>query len=183
MWKPLFQTFTFLKRKTKIKRDSNKGVTLIELLITMAIIAMVTMITISIFLIASKSYHIAEQQVESYSSGRMAYLNLERQMKKSEKIFIKDNIIYIEDLENPHKYYNYYTLVGTQIKRHKVKKESLVRIPNGCTSQFAENIAAFELTKTQENKNTFRLKISSDKDGNKLELDSLIRVGVDVIKK
>lgn len=183
MWKYLFPKYTFLKIIYYKRQDHDKGVTLIELLIVIAIISLISMVVVSMFIFGIRSFKVAEQQIESYSNVRLTYLNLERQIRRSEKIFVKDDVVYIQDLESSAKYYNYYTLVGSQIKKCKVDKDNLVHIPYGYKSQFAENIVEFELIKIQESKNTFRLKIVTEKEGNKLDLNSLIRVGVDVINK
>ena len=183
MWKHLFLKSTFLKIKWSTVKDNDKGVTLIELLTAIAIIGLVSVVISSMFIFGIKSYNVAEQQIESYSSGRLAYLNLERQIKRSEIILIKDDIVYIQDLESPAKYYNYYILADSQIKKCKVDRDNLAHIPYGYKSQFAKNIADFELIKIKESKNIFRLKIVAEKEGSKLNLNSLIRVGVDVINK
>src|SRR5690554_298649 len=123
-WKTLFLKYTFPKIKCWKARNNEKGVTLIELIIVIALIGLIGSVVGSLFLTGIRSFNTADEQVESYSSGRLAYLNLERQIKRSEEIFIKDDKVYIQDLETP-EYYNYYIIAGTQIKKYKVNKNGL----------------------------------------------------------
>ncbi len=178
----MFLKCTFPKIKCWKARNNEKGVTLIELIIVIALIGLIGIVVGSMFFTGIRSFNTADEQVASYSSGRLAYLNLERQMKRSEEIFIKDDKVYIQDLETP-QYYNYYILVGSQIKKYKVNKGDLEHIESGYASQFAENIKEFELVKAEDSENIFKLRIIAEKEGKKLELNSHIRVGVEVTNK
>ncbi|HHT51119.1 MAG TPA: prepilin-type N-terminal cleavage/methylation domain-containing protein [Eubacteriaceae bacterium] len=160
---------------------SEGGVTLVELIIVLALIGIVLTVAGSMFVVGISSFNTADEQVESYSSGRMAFLNIERQIKRSEEIYIKDNVVYIQDIESP-LYYNYYTLEGSQIKKFKVDKDSLEHLPSGYKSQFAENILDFQLKKV-DSEDILQLRIEAVKEGKKIELSSHIRVGVGIINK
>lgn len=158
-----------------------RGITLVELLIVLALLGIILGVVGSMFITGIRSFNTADDQVESYSSGRMAFLNLERQIKRSEEILIKDGTVYIQDMDTLN-YYNYYTLNNhtKMIMKHKVDKANLNSIGEGSTSQFAANISDFELI---INDSMVYLKIITDKEGKKIELSSNIRVGVDITNK
>lgn len=165
----------------KFTRDQ-RGVTLVELLIVLALIGMIMGVVYSMFFSGLRSFHTADEQVESYSSGRMAFMNIERQIKSSEEIFYtsEDDTIFLQDLESPNDYYNYYTLVDKILRKNKITIENLQNgtiVPEN-TYPLAGNIKSFDISQLDDR--TFLLQLTSEVNGKELELNSRIRVGVPV---
>lgn len=159
-----------------------RGVTLVELLIVLALIGMVMSVVYSMFFSGLRSFHTADDQIESYSSGRMAFMNIERQIKSSEEIFFAsdDGTIFIQDLESPGGYYNYFTLVDKSLRKNKI---TIANLQNGTivpenTYPLAGNIKSFSISRLDDR--TFLLQLTSEVNGKELELKSRIRVGVPV---
>lgn len=176
----MFPIFTSLKVKAKKVIRNEMGIILIELLIVLALLGLIGGGVKAMFFTSIRSYDAANEQIDSYSSGRWTFMLIERQIKSSDKIYLKNNIVYIQDKETP-KYYNYYTLENKKIMKHKVYEENLRTIGSGSTSQLADNIKEFELNHIEEN--VFYIKIISQVKDKVLELSSRIRVGSNIIER
>lgn len=171
----------FPRTKTCQLNKEEKGFTLVELIIVIALIGIVASVVASMFFTGIRSYQTAEDQLESYYNARWVFMYIERQIKHSEEVYMKDNIIYLQDIETPG-YYNYYYLRGTGIiERHKVSSDTLYGIGRGETSQFASNIRKFQLTKAGDR--LLHLHITSKVNGKELDLESDIGIGIDITDK
>lgn len=177
----MFLKYIFPKAKTYRLRKAEKGFTLVEMLIVIALIGIIASIIASMFFTGIRSYQSSEDQLESYYSARWVFMYIERQIKSSEKVYTKGDTIYLQDMETP-EYYNYYYLRGTGImERHKVSSDTLNGIGRGETSQFAGNIRNFELTKRSDR--LLHLYITSEVNSKELNLESNIGIDVDIIDK
>lgn len=181
----MFQKFIFWIKNNQRSKDE-KGFTLIELIIGIALMGIIFPVVGSMFFTGIRSYRTSEDQLESYYNARWAFMYIERQIKGSQQIYIKNDtknnftIVYLQDMETP-QYYNYYFLnKNTRIlMRHKVNQE-LKSIGLGSTSQLAVNIENFELALNNDH-SLLRLHIISEVNGKELDLESNIRVGGKIV--
>lgn len=158
-----------------------KGVTLPELIIVIALMGIIVSVVFSMFFTGIRSYETIDAQVESYYDGRWTFMYIERQIKSSEEVYIKDNIVYLQDMDTP-EYYNYYYLRETGIlERHKVHVDTLDGIGRGETSQLANNIKSFELKKTGDT--LLQLRIVSEVKGKNIQLESYVGRGIPIKDK
>lgn len=178
-WKNLFHTYTYLNHCKRLK-EREEGFTLVELLVVIAIMGFIGMILCSMFIVSIDSYYTSEDQIDSYSNARWAFMIIERQIKSSEEIFIKNDVIYMQDIETS-KFYNYYTLENKRIVKNKVNKDTLRPITYGSKSQLADNINLLEISQITDK--LFFLKIRSNIEGKEILLKSHIRIGVKITNK
>lgn len=121
------------------------GFSLIELLTSLAVVLLVLSMLLSGIIFMNTVKDNAEiNQALGYNER---YLNLyfQKQILQSEVIYIKNNRVYLQDLESPNDYYNYYLYSNGLLRRYKVDKNNLSPILGG-SSQFADNFRSFSLT-------------------------------------
>ncbi|RBP46675.1 PilW family protein [Garciella nitratireducens] len=181
----MFLKFIFPIKNKKLKKGE-KGFTFIELIVVMALIGIIFPVVVSMFFIGIRSYKTSEDQLESHHNARWTFMYIERQIKSSEKIYIKNDIknnwtiLYLQDMETP-QYYNYYFLnkeTGILMK-YKVD-QNLKSIGLGSTSQLASNIKNFEFIADVDSY-LFYLHITSEVNGKEFDLKSNIRAGGEVV--
>lgn len=158
-----------------------KGFSVIEYVIVLGFCIIITSIIFQLFDLGSKSYQKSIDQIEVGTSIRYPYIFLEKQIKSSDEIIVKDGIVYLQDLESPDSYYNYYELKNNLIYRYKVNPTTLIPISLGGISQFAINIQSFSLVYNHDN--ILSLNIIAQKQGDSVDMKTDIRVGCPIIIK
>lgn len=127
------------------KLSESAGFSLIELLTSLLVVLLVLSMLLSGIIFMNTVENKAEiNQALGYNER---YLNLyfQKQILQSEVIYIRNNRVYLQDLESPNDYYNYYQYSNGLLRRYKVDKKNLNPILGG-SSQFAENFRSFSLT-------------------------------------
>ncbi|WP_041668993.1 prepilin-type N-terminal cleavage/methylation domain-containing protein [Acetobacterium woodii] len=124
----------------------NDGFSLIEILTSLMVISLVLGLLLSGLVFVNTVNKKARINQKLFYSERYLNLYFQKQVLSSEKIYFKNNRIYLQDLESPDRYYNYYQYSNGFLRRYKVYKNGLNPIGTGGNSQFADNIASFSLT-------------------------------------
>jgi len=88
----------------------------------------------------------AEINQKLFYTERYIELYFQKQILKSEKIYFKNSRVYLQDLESPDLYYNYYLYSNGYLRRYKVYKDGLNPIGKGQSSQFTDGIQYFSMT-------------------------------------
>lgn len=125
---------------------NTRGFSLIELITALMVISLVMLMLLSGLVFVNAVNQKAEIDQKVYYNERYLNLYFQKQVLESERIISKSNRIYLQDLENPDKYYNYYQYNNGFLRRYKVYKEGLNSIGSGGNSQFSENIQEFSLS-------------------------------------
>lgn len=125
---------------------NNKGFSLIELMTALMVISLVLVILLSGLSFVNVVKQKAEINQKYFYNERYLNLYFQKQILESERIILKSNRVYLQDLESPDKYYNYYQYSNGLLKRYKVYEKSFNSIGSGGTSQFADNIEFFSLS-------------------------------------
>jgi|LGVF01.2.fsa_nt_gb prepilin-type N-terminal cleavage/methylation domain-containing protein len=123
----------------------NRGYTLIEVLTTLTLIVLIFGLLLSGLIFANTIQNKTKMNQELFYKERYINLYFQKQILESDQIFIKNKRIYLQDLESPEKYYNYYRCINGRLKRYKVYRGSLSSIGLGSSSQFLNNITEFSL--------------------------------------
>lgn len=135
----------FMKAESTPEQHPDGGYTLVELIVALSVIAMVltlSLSTLAFFNRVSLTFHGGEEGEESF---RAMHLYFQKQIERSEKIYLKNGQVYLQDMESPKTYYNYYTLKSQMIYRNKARTSDLMTIGSGSTSQFSSGIESFSL--------------------------------------
>jgi prepilin-type N-terminal cleavage/methylation domain-containing protein len=77
----------------------NKGVTLIELIISLAILSILISLTFSTLLFSSKSFDSQAGSIENLSNVRNAISYITREIRKSDSIDVTDNILTLNGMD------------------------------------------------------------------------------------
>jgi prepilin-type N-terminal cleavage/methylation domain-containing protein len=77
----------------------NKGVTLIELIISLAILSIFISLTFSTLLFSSKSFDSQAGSIENLSNVRNAISYITREIRKSDSIDVTDNILTLNGMD------------------------------------------------------------------------------------
>lgn len=126
--------------------SKNEGFSLIEVLTSLLVISLVLGLLLSGLIFVNTIKEKTQVNQKLYYSERYLNLYFQKQVLKSETIYYGYNRIYLQDLENPDLYYNYYQYSNGFLRRYKVYKDGLNPIGSGGNSQFADNIQSFSLT-------------------------------------
>jgi prepilin-type N-terminal cleavage/methylation domain-containing protein len=126
---------------------SNAGYTLVEVIIALAVITLVAALSLSTLSFFSGMVRRFSAQGSRDDEFRKMHLFFQKQIEKSDYLYIKDGNLYLQDMENPTKYYNYYQLnTGSGIiYRYKAAYGTLQNIGLGETSQFSSAATQFGL--------------------------------------
>lgn len=127
-----------------LKKDS--GFSLIEVLTSLMVISLVLGLLLSGLIFVNTINKKTQINQKLYYSERYLNLYFQKQVLKSEIIYSGNNRIYLQDMESPELYYNYYQYSNGFLRRYKVYKDGLNPIGIGGNSQFADNIQSFSLT-------------------------------------
>lgn len=157
------------------KMINNWGFSLIEVLTSLMVISLVLTMLLSGLIFVNTVNAKAKVNQKLFYSERYINLYFQKQVLKSEVIYSKLNRIYLQDLENPDSYYNYYQVNNGFLKRYKVYKNGLTSIGLGGTSQFADNIQCFSLTLGPHNE--ILLKYTLSIDGESYQRETTIQHG------
>lgn len=124
----------------------NQGFSLIEVLTSLMVISLVLGLLLSGLIFVNTIKEKTQINQKLFYSERYLNLYFQKQILKSETIYFANNRIYLQDMENPDLYYNYYQYNNGFLRRYKVYKNGLNPIGSGGNSQFADNIKSFSLT-------------------------------------
>nr|WP_320026771.1 prepilin-type N-terminal cleavage/methylation domain-containing protein [uncultured Acetobacterium sp.] len=124
----------------------NQGFSLIEVLTSLMVISLVLGLLLSGLIFVNTIKEKTQINQKLFYSERYLNLYFQKQILKSETIYFVNNRIYLQDMENPELYYNYYQYNNGFLRRYKVYKNGLNPIGSGGNSQFADNIKSFSLT-------------------------------------
>jgi prepilin-type N-terminal cleavage/methylation domain-containing protein len=122
------------------------GFSLIEVLTSLMVISSVLVMLLSGLIYVNTISKKVETNQKLFYSERYIELYFQKQVLESEKIYFKNNRVYLQDLENPDLYYNFYQYSSGYLRRYKVYKKELTSIGSGASSQFAEGIQSFSMT-------------------------------------
>lgn len=122
------------------------GFSLIEVLTALMVISLVLMMLLSGLIYINTISKKAETNQKLFYSQRYIELYFQKQVLSSEKIYFKNNRVYLQDLENPDEFYNYYRYSVGYLRRYKVYKDGLNPIGKGQSSQFSDGIEYFSMT-------------------------------------
>ena len=130
----------------KKKPFNEDGYSLIEAIMALMVIALVLVMLLS-GLVFVNSIH-DKAQINQKVAYNERYLNLffQKQILNSERIIVKHNRVYLQDLESPDSYYNFYQYSNGFLRRFKVDNTKFNLIGGGENSQFSDNIRSFALT-------------------------------------
>lgn len=124
----------------------NDGFSLIEVLTSLMIVSLVLGLLLSGLIYTNIISQKAETNQKLFYTERYLELYFQKQVLKSEKIYFKNGRVYLQDLESPDLYYNYYLYSSGYLRRYKVYKDGLNLIGKGQSSQFADGIQYFSMT-------------------------------------
>ncbi|WP_373483451.1 prepilin-type N-terminal cleavage/methylation domain-containing protein [Acetobacterium sp.] len=124
----------------------NGGFSLIEVLISLMVISLVLGLLLSGLIYVNMISKKTETNQKLFYSERYLNLYFQKQILRSDKIYFKNNRVYLQDMESPDLYYNFYQYSNGFLRRYKVSKNGLTPIGSGGNSQFADNIQSFSMT-------------------------------------
>lgn len=124
----------------------NDGFSLIEVLTSLMVVSLVLGLLLSGLIYTNTISQKAETNQKLFYTERYLELYFQKQVLKSEKIYFKNGRVYLQDLESPDLYYNYYLYSNGYLRRYKVYKDGLNPIGKGQSSQFADGIQYFAMT-------------------------------------
>ncbi|MBU4539783.1 MAG: prepilin-type N-terminal cleavage/methylation domain-containing protein [Firmicutes bacterium] len=125
---------------------SEKGFSLIELLTSLMVVTLLLGLLLSSMIYLNTINKKAETNQKLCYNQRYIELYFQKQILRSEKIVLKNNRVYLQDIESPDSYYNYYQYSNGFLRRYKVYKNSLTSIGSGGNSQFLDGISSFSMT-------------------------------------
>ncbi|MBC3803850.1 hypothetical protein GH808_05295 [Acetobacterium fimetarium] len=130
----------------KKKPFNEDGYSLIEAIMALMVIALVLVMLLT-GLVFVNSIH-DKAQINQKVAYNERYLNLffQKQVLKSERIIVKHNRVYLQDLDSPDSFYNFYQYQYGLLRRFKVDNIKFNLIGGGENSQFSDNIRSFALT-------------------------------------
>ncbi|URN85271.1 prepilin-type N-terminal cleavage/methylation domain-containing protein [Acetobacterium wieringae] len=126
--------------------ENDRGFSLIEVLTALMVISLVLGMLLSGLIYINTISNQTKINQELYYNERYIALYFQKQVLKSEKIYYKNNRIYLQDLESPDLYYNYYLYSNGFLRRYKVFKNGLTPIGSGGNSQFLNHLQSFSLS-------------------------------------
>lgn len=124
----------------------NEGFSLIEVLTSLMVISLVLGLLLSGLIFVNTISKKAEVNQKLFYTERYLNLYFQKQILRSEKIYYKNNRIYLQDMESPDLYYNYYQYSNGFLRRYKVYKNGLTSIGSGGNSQFTNGVQSFSMT-------------------------------------
>jgi len=124
----------------------NEGFSLIEVLTSLMVISLVLGLLLSGLIFVNTINKKAEVNQKLFYTERYLNLYFQKQILRSEKIYFKNNRIYLQDMESPDLYYNYYQYSNGFLRRYKVYKNGLTSIGSGGNSQFTNGVQSFSMT-------------------------------------
>lgn len=132
-----------MRYRTFSKKD---GFSLIEVLTSLMVMSLLLGLLLSGLIYMNIINEKTATNQKLFYSERYIGLYFQKQILKSEKIYLKNGRVYLQDLESPDLYYNYYRYNNGYLRRYKVYKDGLSLIGEGQSSQFIDNIQYFAMT-------------------------------------
>lgn len=124
----------------------NEGFSLIEVLISLLVISLVLGLLLTGMVYVNMISKKTEINQKLFYKERYINLYFQKQILRSEKIYFKNNRVYLQDMESPDLYYNFYQYSNGFLRRYKVYKNGLTPIGSGGNSQFTDSIQSFSMT-------------------------------------
>lgn len=153
----------------------DKGFSLVEMIIALAVISLVFGLLLSGLFFGNLVNHKAKISTKLFHDQRYLNLYFQKQILESEKIYFKEGRVYLQDLESPDQYYNYYRNVNGLLRRYKVYKGTLTTIGSGGNSQFADSITNFSLSLAPDDAIILRYTLTYE--GESVERETIIEHG------
>ncbi|MEG2418679.1 MAG: prepilin-type N-terminal cleavage/methylation domain-containing protein, partial [Eubacterium sp.] len=115
------------------QRKASSGFTLVELMVSLALIAMVMLLSLSTLAFFNQIASGLRYDAETDVTFRRIHLVVQKQIERSDVLYIKGERVYLMDLENPTLYMDYYRHDPTSgtLYRCKVHRSNLVDIGPG----------------------------------------------------
>lgn len=157
----------------------NEGFSLIEVLTSLVVISLVLGLLLSGLIFVNTIKEKTQINQKLFYSERYLNLYFQKQILKSETIYYKSNRVYLQDLENPDLYYNYYQYSNGFLRRYKVYKNGLNSIGAGGNSQFTDNIQSFSMTLGPNKEIILKYKLAID--GKVYQRETTIKHGRTVV--
>ena len=144
------------------KLFNEDGYSLIEAIMALMVISLVLVMLLS-GLVFVNSIH-DKAQINQKVAYNERYLNLyfQKQVLKSERVIVKHNRVYLQDLDSPDSYYNFYQYSNGFLRRFKVDNTEFNLIGGGENSQFSDNIQSFSLTLGSHNEIVLKYTLAVD---------------------
>ena len=132
-------------RRKKI--STQKGFTLVETLVTLLILGLITALSLSTLRFFTQISDVSTKRSESDRKFEKIHLFLQQQIDRTEKVYVKNGVIYLQDRDDKAKgYYNKYVLNDTgMLYRYKVDGTKFKNI-SGSPNEFETGLATFSLT-------------------------------------
>jgi competence protein ComGC len=127
-------------------RADQKGYSLLEAIIALLVIALVLVTLLSGLVFVNSIHQKAQVNQKVAYNERALNLYFQKQVLKSERIVSKLGRVYLQDLESPDYYYNFYRCQNGLLRRYKVDKTNFYLIGSGENSQFSDSIQSFSLS-------------------------------------
>ena len=129
------------------RKHHEAGITLIECIVSLAVIVMVGTLSVSSLAFFNRLTNGSKDQFEADATFRRIHLYIQKQIDRSDSIYVFNNCLYLIDLENSEKYMNYYKYNEENkiLYRRKAYRKTLNDIGLGESSQLAKNVNAFSL--------------------------------------
>lgn len=134
----------------KSMNQNNKGYAMIEVILTLAITAVIAVILM--LMLKTGTMIAVRYKKDNQFNQDFTYMHLyfQKQILKSDTLYIQDDVVYLKDMESSQKgYYNAYRYdkINQRIYRDKavLQNGKMKGIGLGETSQFASQIQAFEM--------------------------------------
>lgn len=125
---------------------NQNGYTLVEMLTAIFITSMVLGLLVTSLQFSCRMTEGISRKTISGQESKRAYLFIQKQLAKSQKIFVQNGRVFLQDMETP-AYYDFYTLEGgAMVYRNKVDKITLKPINAGGKSQLIHRVTRFELS-------------------------------------
>lgn len=135
-------------QKYMVEGWSTKGYTLIELIVSLSVTSLLLLLLLSTLQFSNRVSESIKQSDGVGREVRNIHLFFQKQILKSEKIYIKDDRVYLQDTDHSNSsFYNYYDLNKESgvLYRYKVYEQNLSSIGLGGTSQIGDQIEKFSM--------------------------------------
>ncbi|MGL4607849.1 MAG: prepilin-type N-terminal cleavage/methylation domain-containing protein [Eubacteriaceae bacterium] len=142
-----------------------RGFTLLEVMISLSIVSLIFLVLLSgLFFVNKTEEKMRKNQMNVYDE-RYLVTFFQKQILNSEQIIIYNQRVYLQDLESPEAYYNYYESTSQMLRRYKVlNNEKMTSIGPGGNSQFSEKIKGFSMTKGSETSLVIRYQVERNQE-------------------
>lgn len=125
-------------------KKNDRGFTLIETVQALMLFSLIALLALSTLFFFNTLKEKSGSQMSSDRAFEKAHLFFQKQIECSEKIYIFENTVYIQDMESP-QYYDCYERNEENVLLRIKCDEDLNKIKNGAYSQFISGVSDFSL--------------------------------------